>query len=310
MSVIAILAGGLSHERDVSIRSGRRVSEALRSHGHEASVLDIDSNLLDRLDRLQPDVVWPLLHGSIGEDGSIQAVLETVGVPFVGSPSGSCRLGWDKSIAKVVAQQNGIATPRGVALPQSLFRDLGAQGVLDKIMTSLDLPLVVKPARGGSALGVSLVRSGSDFSRAMIDCFAYGSVALIEQAIEGIELAVSVVETDGEPMALPPVEIVTDGPYDFDARYNPGRSEYFAPARASDDVMTAAQEAGVRVHQILGLRHLSRSDLIVDANGTPWLLDVNVSPGQTETSLFPLAVQASGEELGICYARIAQAALP
>lgn len=306
---VLVLAGGLSHERDVSLRSGRRVAEALRGTGLEVSVHDVDADLLPMLDQVRPDLVWPLLHGAGGEDGSVRDVLEMLDLPYVGADPRASRLAWSKPVAKTVVSAAGVATPRFVTLPQSLFRELGAPKVLDAVLGSLGLPLAVKPAKGGSALGVTIVRAAEDLPRAMVSCFAYGDTALVERAVDGTELAVSVVDTGDGPRALPAVEIVTDGPYDYDARYFPGRSEYFAPARLTPEQADAAAQAAVAVHRSLGLRHLSRSDLILGADGVPQFIDVNTAPGMTETSLLPQAAVAAGHELGRLYRGLVETAL-
>ncbi|HEY0186712.1 MAG TPA: D-alanine--D-alanine ligase [Cellulomonas sp.] len=306
---VVVLAGGLSHERDVSLRSGRRVADALRTAGVEVTVHDVDADLIPALTEARPDLVWPLLHGASGEDGSVRDIVEMLGLPCLGTGPRASRVAWSKPIAKTTVTRAGIATPGFVTLPQSLFRELGAGRVMDAVITRLGLPLVVKPSRGGSALGVTLVRTPDDLPRAMVACFAYGDTALIERAVEGVEVAVGVVELDGSPVALPGVEVVTDGPYDYDARYNPGRTEYFAPARLSDDLAARAAETAVAAHQALGLRHLSRTDLIIDADGEPWFLEVNVAPGMTETSLFPQAAEAGGYDLPALYRRLVEHAL-
>ncbi len=300
---VLILAGGLSHERDVSIRSGRRVAEALREAGMAAELRDVDDGLIPALLALDPIVVWPLLHGAAGEDGSLQDVLEMCGVRYVGSDAQSARAAWSKPIAKTLVSRDGVATPDSVTLPQSLFRELGADHVLDAVVHRLGLPVVVKPARGGSALGVTTVTERADLPKAMVDCFAYGEVALIEKAVSGVEVAVSVVGEGKSAYALPPVEIVTEGNYDYDARYNPGRTEYFAPARLDAGQTAAVSDAALAVHRVLGLRHLSRTDLILDTDGAQFL-DVNVAPGMTETSLFPQAIEAAERTLGEVYREI------
>jgi D-alanine-D-alanine ligase len=301
---VLILAGGLSHERDVSIRSGRRVAEALRGVGVKAEVRDVDSTLVPFLRSLSGGIVWPLLHGASGEDGSLQDILEMCGVRYVGTDPRSARVAWSKPVAKTVAHRAGIATPDYVTLPSSLFRELGAESVLDAMVDRLGLPLVIKPARGGSALGVTTVTTREDLPRAMVDCFAYDDVALIEKAITGIEVAVSVVGDGKASYTLPAVEIVTEGNYDYDARYNAGRTEYFAPARLDADQAKTVSAAALDIHRVLALRHLSRIDLILDPAGVPQLIDVNVAPGMTETSLFPQAIEASGRDLADVYREI------
>lgn len=306
---VMILAGGLSHERDVSVRSGRRVWEALEERGIKASVHDVDTNLIPNLRSLEDTVVWPLLHGASGEDGSLQALLELVDVPFVGSASREARVAWVKPVAKAVFARAGVSTPDYVTLPQSLFREVGADHVLQAILSKFTLPLVVKPARGGSALGVSLVTHEDALAQAMVHCFAYGDMAMIEHAVPGTEVAMSVIGQGEEASVLPGVEIVCDGPYDYDARYNPGRVEYFAPARLDAQQASAAESAALAVHRTMGLRDLSRIDMIIDDAGVAQVIDINIAPGMTETSLFPQAVEASGHELGELYARIVEGAL-
>ena len=306
---VMILAGGLSHERDVSIRSGRRVKDALEAQGVTVTLADVDTSLIPTLRGLTNTVVWPLLHGASGEDGSLQALLELTGVPFVGTRSQEARVAWVKPVAKAVFTRAGVATPESVTLPQSLFREAGAEHVMEAILANFDLPLVVKPARGGSALGVSLVTDRSELAQAMVHCFAYGDMALVETAVTGTEVAVSVVGTGDSARVLPGVEIVCDGPYDYDARYNPGRVEYFAPARLSAEGAAAVEAAALAVHRSMGLVDLSRIDLILDDKGVASVLDINIAPGMTETSLFPQAVDAAGLDLGALYANICADAL-
>lgn len=302
---VLILAGGLSHERDISIRSGRRVAESLRSAGLTANVSDVDPGLLASLRSTRPDVVWPLLHGSTGEDGSIRDLLELVGVRYVGTDPAGSRIAWNKPVAKTLMARAGAATPEFATLPQSLFREAGAHTVLGAVLDRLGLPLVVKPAQGGSALGVSLVTEADQLPQAMVSCFSYGDVALIERAVSGTEVAVSVVDLGAGPQVLPVVEIATDGAYDYDARYNAGRTEYFVPARLSPETTRAASDLAVLAHERLGLSHLSRTDMIVDSAGTSWFLEVNVAPGMTETSLLPQAAEASVHPTADLYASIA-----
>lgn len=294
---VLVVAGGLSHERDVSIRSGRRVEEALRSLGVDARIADVDAALLPSIRASRPDVVWPLLHGAEGEDGSLRHVLDMTGVPCVGSAAQSCRVAWDKATAKAVLRQEGLSTPEYVVLPQSLFRELGAAAVVELVLDSVSLPLVAKPVRGGSGLGVSVIDQASTLRGALVRAFSYDSSVLVERAVVGREVGVGVVEVDGQVTALPAVEVVVDGPYDYDARYNAGRAEYFAPARLAAGEMADVAAAALTVHRSLGLSGYSRVDFIVDGDGRPQFLEVSVSPGMTETSIFPQAVHAAGMEL-------------
>ena len=307
---VLILAGGLSHERDVSLRSGRRVADALRDVGCEVTVSDVDANLLETVLSGRVDMVWPLLHGASGEDGAVRDVLELVGVPYLGSVPAACRLSWDKSVAKSVVREANLITPDFVALPHGIFRELGAPRVLSAMIDRLGLPLVVKPARGGSALGASSVRTPESLPQAMVDCFAYGDVALVEKHISGVEVAVAVIDTGEGPIALPPVEIVPDSDlYDYDARYTAGATEFFCPARLTDVALESVKAVALAAHQAFDLRHLSRTDLIVDATGQPWFLEVNVAPGMTETSLVPMAIEAAGLRPATVYRQLIEKVL-
>ena len=226
-------------------------------------------------------------------------MLEALHVAYVGSRPDACRIAFDKPIAKAVAHAAGIRTPKSVALPHSTFRELGADAVIKAVAEKVGLPAIVKPTKSGSSLGATVVRDIRELPAALVASFAYGDVALVEQFIDGTEIAVSVIERDGVPEALPAVEIVPDGGfYDYAARYTAGTTEFFAPARLEAGTAAAAAKVAIDAHMALGLRDLSRSDLIVDANGDIWFLEVNVAPGMTETSLFPLAVEAAGLGLG------------
>jgi D-alanine-D-alanine ligase len=307
---VLVLAGGLSHERDVSLRSGRRVAEALRDQGHDVDVSDVDSNLLGRLQADRPSCVLPLLHGESGEDGAVREVLELLGLPYVGSRPQACRLAFDKPVAKALVAGVGISTPASVTLPAEAFRELGAAGVMTAILERLGLPLMVKPARGGSALGCSLVSEATELPSAMVHAFSYGDTALVESFVVGREVAVPVLDGPEDPRALPVVGITPDGGiYDYTARYTAGSTEFAVPADLSDDLTRACTEVALTAHRTLGLRDLSRSDLIVDDAGRVWFLEVNVAPGLTETSTVPLAVDASGDDLGSVMARLVEGAV-
>lgn len=298
---VLVVSGGLSHEREVSLRSGRRVAEALRRRGVEVERRDVDAGLVTALRSDPPGCVLPLVHGEAGEDGALREVLELVDVRYVGTRPAGCRLAFDKPVAKTLVAAAGVRTPPSVTLPAETFREVGAAAVMDVLLARIGLPLVVKPTRGGSALGCAVVRSAEALPAAMVGCFSYGPVALVERCVVGTEVAVGVLAAggDGEPRALPAVEVRPDGGvYDYAARYTAGATEFVVPAELPDDVAAACAAAATAAHRTLGLRDLSRSDLIVDAHGDCWFLEVNVAPGLTETSLVPLAVQAAGLDLG------------
>jgi D-alanine-D-alanine ligase len=307
---VLVLAGGISHERDVSLRSGRRVADSLAEQGIAVTLRDPDATLLSYLVESKPDVVWPALHGASGEDGALRGILDFLGIPYVGSRADSARLAWDKPTAKSLVARVGVSTPQSISLPRDAFRELGANSILESIADELPVPLVVKPARGGSAQGVTLVHDRADLPRAMVDAYTYCDVALIEQKIVGTEIAIGVIDSGDGPVALPAVEIEPlSGVYSFEARYNAGETRFYTPARLSDEVSARAAEAALAAHTALGLRHLSRVDLIVDAAGTPWFLEANVLPGLTETSLLPQALEAAGHDLGWVYSALAEAAI-
>lgn len=307
---VLVLAGGLSHERDVSLRSGRRVAEALRGTGLDVIERDVDAALLATLRQERPSCVVPMLHGESGEDGAIREVFELLDVPYVGAPPSSCRTAFDKPVAKAVATRAGILTPPSVCLPHETFRELGAAEVMAALVARLGLPLMVKPAKSGSALGCSVVRTSEELPAAMVNAFAYGDVALLEKFIDGLEVAVPVIDDGSGPRVLPAVAILPDGGvYDYTARYTAGSTEFVTPAPLSAELTEEVARVALTAHEALGLRDLSRSDLIVDADGRVWFLEVNVAPGFTETSTVPLAIQAAGLDLGKVCASIVQAAV-
>lgn len=336
---VVVLAGGLTHEREVSLRSGSRLADSLRRHGHDVTVRDVDAAILPWLAEHKPDVAVIALHGGRGENGAVQEVLEMAGIPYLGTPSHNCRLAWDKATAKTLLRRAGFRTPDWITLSHQTFRDLGAPAMVDAVVAHLGLPLMVKPHQGGSALGAGLVTTADELPGALVDAFAYGSVVLVEQFVTGTELAVSVIDVpvegdaeteaalpvlDVQPsgseyadsarrtrsIALPAVEIVPPGKvFDYEARYTAGTTTYHTPARLPAEQARAAAEMAVAAHRTLGLRDLSRVDAIVDADGVVFFLEVNVSPGLTETSMLPMAVAEAGEDLGSLYSRLIETAI-
>ncbi|MBH0052787.1 MULTISPECIES: D-alanine--D-alanine ligase [unclassified Salinibacterium] len=307
---VLVLAGGISHERDVSLRSGRRVADGLRAQGKIVELRDPDATLLPYIRESKPDVVWPALHGASGEDGALRGLLDLIGIPYVGSRADAARLAWDKPTAKALVSRVGVRTPLSIALSRDSFRELGAHSILDELADELSGELVVKPAQGGSAQGVSIVTDRSDLPQAMVNAYNYCDVALIEQRITGVEIAIGILDSGMGPVALPAVEIEpVDGAYTFEARYNAGQTRFYTPARISEGEADRAAEAALAAHSALGLRHLSRVDIIVDGAGTPWFLEANVLPGLTETSILPQALVAAGHDLGWVYAALADIAM-
>ncbi|MGL5826380.1 MAG: D-alanine--D-alanine ligase family protein [Nocardioides sp.] len=306
---VLVLAGGLSHEREVSLRSGRRVAEALRETGVDVDERDMDADLLTALRDEPPRCVFPVLHGETGEDGAIREVLDLFGLPYVGAGPAACRMAFDKPVAKEAVRRAGIATPPAVCLSAETFRELGAREVMASVISGVGLPLIVKPARGGSALGCSKVNRPDELPGAMVNAYAYGPVALVERFVAGYEIAVTVIDDGTGPRVLPAVGIDPDGGvYDYTARYTAGATEFHVPARISAGLAEISAAVALRVHEALGLRDVSRSDLIVDPDGAVWFLEANVAPGFTETSTVPLAIQAADLDLGdVCVSLVHRA---
>jgi D-alanine-D-alanine ligase len=307
---VVVLAGGLTHERDVSLRSGSRIADALRRQGVAVTVRDADSALLPWLTENRPDAAVIALHGGRGENGAVQGLLEMAGIPFVGSRSHECRLAWDKPTAKTLLSRAGVPTPDWFVLAHNTFRDLGAPAVMDRLIDFLGAPMMLKPIQGGSALGTAVAREAADVPSALVQAFAYGDVVLAERYVTGTELAITVVDTGSGPRALPAVEVVPDsGVFDYESRYTAGLTTYWTPARLPDGTASAAADLAVSVHERLGLLDVSRTDAIADADGVLHFLEVNVSPGLTETSMLPMAVEAAGEDLGGLYSTLIEQAI-
>jgi D-alanine-D-alanine ligase len=305
-----VLAGGLTFEREVSLSSGTQVVEELQRAGVDAELMDADADLLPGLAAAPADAVFIALHGATGEDGSLRGVLDLCGIPYVGSAAQSARVAWDKPSAKAVLRESGIPTPDWVALPHDRFSELGAAAVLDRIVDRLGLPLMVKPAQGGSGLGATAVRDAAELPAAMVSCFAYDQTALVERYITGVDVAVSVLDLGEGPNPLPAVEIVPqNGVYDYAARYTAGLTTWHVPARLDPDVAQRVASTAVAAHTALGLRDLSRVDLIVDPDGGVHVLEVNVAPGMTETSLLPMAIGAAGLDFGKVLATLVNRAI-
>jgi D-alanine-D-alanine ligase len=291
-TTIAVLAGGLSFEREISLRSGRRVADALRDRGYAVVELDADEQLVESLRSGDADAVFVALHGRFGEDGTVAGLLELLGLPYTGSTFNASRLAFDKLAAKAVLGRAGLAVPPAIPVAEGALRELGMGALLDRAMDELGLPLVVKPNRGGSALGVRLVERADQLPAALMTAFGYDDTVLLERYIAGTELALAVVDGLAQ---LPAVEIrPKEGWYDFAARYTHGAVDFRAPAEIEPAVGERCFEIATSAHLALGCRDLSRVDAVLDTDGTCWLLEVNTGPGLTSTSLVPIAADAAG----------------
>jgi D-alanine-D-alanine ligase len=297
MSRIAVLKGGRSLERQVSLRSGARVEDALGRLGHEVVAIDVGRDLVDRLRSERPDAAFVALHGRDGEDGTVQELLELVGVPYTGSSPGACLRCWDKVAAKHLMRDAGIPTPDFFAFSATAFEELGAAKALPAMEERLEFPIVVKPAAGGSALGLKYARSATDVPGALVAAFSYDDRVLLERHVAGRDLAVSVLEHGESPQALPIVEAIPQAgdTYDFEGRYEIGRTRFACPAALEPALTERAHELALAVWRTLGCRGFARVDLMLEeATGELFVLEADAIPGLTETSLLPQAAEAAG----------------
>ncbi len=289
---IAVVCGGRSSENQVSRTGGAQVVEALRSRGHDAEAVEADDELWDALRGSAWDVAFLALHGRYGEDGTVQGVCELLDLPYTGSGVLATALCLDKAMAKRVLVAEGINTAPWRLLPRHL--DSGAaQRAMREVAAALGYPLVAKPNRGGSTIGLSMVRSEADLLDAYALAAEHDSV-LCEKFVDGLEITIGVLGHN-PPEALPTLEIVSHRPiYDYAAKYTAGQSEHIIPARLPEEQRQAAQRAAERAHAALGCHSMSRVDVIVDRGGEPWVIEVNAIPGLTELSLLPDAARAAG----------------
>jgi D-alanine-D-alanine ligase len=308
---VAIVAGGLSHERAVSLLSGERIQRELQSVGVDAHVVDADQSLLASLRTGGYTAVIPTIHGDIGEDGTLQTVLEMAGVPFTGSSSKACRLAWDKTVGRTLTERAGLSSPPWVALTSSSFKELGSSEVVRFLVEDMSWPLVVKPNRGGSVLGVNGVETVDALVDALMQAFAYGETVLVESFTEGMDVSVAVLDVDGRPRAGVPVGLEYDRKdrFDFVARYDPARVQVNTPAELPEETLAALRTAAETAHEALGMRDLSRVDFLVAPDGEFVVLEVSAIPGMTATSLFPFSVQADGGSFSSVLVSLLQAAV-
>jgi len=286
---VLLLKGGTSGEREISLSSAEGVAAALRVCGFPVTEVDTGRDgYLHAIADADADVVFICLHGKCGEDGTVQGLCELMGKPFVGPGVLASALAMDKSRAKVFYIASGLPTPNSVTLHR------GVPYSIDEIIAAVGEKSVVKPATEGSALGVSIAHSPEELDDAISAALAIDEVALVERFVEGVEVTVAVLGND-HPEALPVIEIVPKNEfYDFESKYAEGGAQHICPARISPEQTEACQRIAVTAHKVLGCRGVSRSDLIIDASGTCWLLETNTIPGMTKTSLLPDAANTVG----------------
>lgn len=306
---IGVLMGGRSLERDISLRSGRRVCNALLQSGHDVIELDVDESFVPTLMRDKPDLVYIALHGKFGEDGTVQELLEILDIPYTGPGVMASAIGFDKPLAKEILLQEGISTPPFFVLSEATFQEMGAVHALNAVAEKLGFPLMAKPAAQGSALGVNVVSTPQQLPLAVQSALHYDERVLLEKFVSGVEVAASILGNE-ELEALPLVEAVPHSEFfDFDSRYTPGLTEYYCPARLDPETAERAVDAALRTHRALGCLNVSRVDIIIDDQGAPQVLELNISPGMTETSLLPMAAQAAGLDFKELVDRLVRLAL-
>ncbi len=294
---VAVLKGGRSLERQVSLKSGARVEDALERLGHEVTPIDVGADLVERLSSRAPDIAFVALHGRDGEDGTVQELLEVMGIPYTGSGVSASIRTLDKVLAKHAMRDRGIPTPDFYAFNETAFKELGAAQALPEIEERLQFPIVVKPAAQGSALGIKFARTAADVPAALVAAFSYDRKVLLERYVPGRDLAVSILERDGTPQVLPIVEAVPEQEdfYDFESRYEFGRTRFVCPAELNGTVATRASDIALAVYELLGCSGFARVDLMVERDGDAlYVLEANTVPGLTETSLLPQAADAAG----------------
>ena len=308
MEKIGVIMGGRSLERDVSLKSGHRVADALDALGYQVLRLDLDDELVAKLQKEKPDLVYIALHGKYGEDGTVQELLEILEIPYTGPGVFSSILGFDKVLSKETFLANRIPTAPFYALSNAALKEMGAADAVDKIAKKIGLPLIVKPARQGSALGIKIAHKKSEIPDAVISALNYDNKIIFEKFLKGTEISVSILG-NSNPSALPVVEIVPQSEFfDFDSMYTTGRTDYYVPARISEKMTKKVTDIALNVHKTLKCRDVSRTDIIIE-NGKPYVLEINTSPGMTSTSLLPMAAKAKGISFEKLVDRIVRIAL-
>jgi D-alanine-D-alanine ligase len=288
---LAVLRGGLSAEREVSLRSGAQVEAALRGLGHEVTAVDLDSNTWDSLRDGGFACVFNALHGRLGEDGAVQGMMELLGIPYTGSGILASALCMDKARANTVMAGAGLHIPDFEELE---VKDGVAADVVEQLVSRFGLPVVLKPVREGSTIGLTIAKDADAAATGLVLAARYDRRVLVQRFQAGTEITVGVLATP-EVQMLPTLEIISDNPtYDYDAKYTAGKSHHIIPARISERAQLASADAAGRAFVLLGCAGMGRVDIIVDAKNTPWILEVNTVPGLTELSLLPDAARAAG----------------
>jgi D-alanine-D-alanine ligase len=287
---VAVLLGGESAEREISLQSGRAVASAISGQGHTVVSIDPAETDLGTADWDEIDVAFLALHGTFGEDGGVQKILERLQVPFTGSDSRASRLAFSKAAAKQCFREHGVPTPEAF-----LFSQSDSLSEIETRVGNLGLPVVVKPDAQGSSIGVTIVRDVSRLAEAVEQCHAVSEIGLIEKAIEGSEWTLGVIDK----VPLPLIQIRTDrGFFDFTAKYEDDGTGYHFDAAIDEATRRRIESVGLAACRALGTSGIARADVMLDADGNPWVLEVNTIPGMTDHSLVPKAANRTGLSLG------------
>ncbi len=290
---IGVLLGGRSAEREVSLRTGEAIYKALLENGYEAVKIDVGVDIAEKLKQHGIELAFIALHGKYGEDGAVQGMLEMLDIPYTGPDVLTSAIAMNKIVTKKILLAEGIPTPDYCIVGHAEYHEKPLSVTEQKII-ELGLPAVIKAPTQGSTIGITFVHARDEIKTGLETAFKYDRDALVEEMIPGIEITASVLGND-EPRILPLIEIVSNtGVYDYEAKYTAGMSEHIIPPRVSADIQARVSELARQTYLALGCRGLSRVDFMVDGNGLPYVLEVNTSPGMTETSLFPDAARAAG----------------
>ena len=292
---VIVAMGGRSLEREISLRSGRRVERALRELGYDVRALDVDGDFVEHVLDARPRFVFVAMHGRGGEDGTLQDLLETLAVPYTGSDPLSSALCMDKMLFKRMLRLHGIPTPAFHSFNETAFRELGGARTFPKLLAELGLPAVVKPVAQGSAIGIKFVAAAEQLPSAILGAFGYGDRVLVEQRVVGRELAVTIIGSAQQPRALPIVELFTpESFYSYEAHYTIGQLRMEVPAELSEEVRARVESVALSSYTLMGCRDFARVDLILDQRDTPQVLEINTIPGLTETGITTAAAEAAG----------------
>lgn len=287
---ILVLMGGESTEREVSLRSGKAVADALRQRFENVTELDLTRETIGEIGKIAPDCAFIALHGKGGEDGTVQGLLEWMGIPYTGPGTLASALCLDKMMTKKVLTLSGVPTPQFLCISP----EADPKEAIGNAIRVLGLPLVLKANCQGSSIGVAILREREGAEETLKELFTYGDQVLAEKFLSGTELTVPVMGNE-KLLVLPPIEITSSGKfYDYESKYTPGGSRHIIPARISAEVEKKVKAIAAKAYAETGCRGLARVDMMLDEKGDPFVIEINTSPGMTETSLFPDAARAAG----------------